>query len=185
MLDLHPLPAEARALLDRAGAPPRLVVHLELVHDVAARLLEGLLALWPDLKVDAQAVLFGAATHDIGKALVPEELSGPGSQHEARGRAWLEEQGVPPVRARFAQTHAAWKQGGALRLEDLLVALADRVWKGARDAELETPTAAALSRAAGIQPWEAYSSLDELLTGLAADADERLEIQAAAPLSRG
>ncbi|MEZ0114050.1 hypothetical protein ABH920_008084 [Catenulispora sp. EB89] len=66
---------------------PKTVAHLRAVHDVAARLVAW--AAERGLPVDAEAVLFGAATHDIGKALHPAELSGPGSEHEAAGRDLL------------------------------------------------------------------------------------------------
>jgi hypothetical protein len=88
-LDLAPLPADVASLLARVSAPPRLVAHLTLVHDVALRLLPSLKKAWPQLEVDADAVAFGAATHDIGKASVTAELSAPGSSHEALGEALL------------------------------------------------------------------------------------------------
>jgi len=41
----------------------------------------------PALSFDADAVAFGAATHDIGKARHLEELTVPGVRHEAAGFA--------------------------------------------------------------------------------------------------
>ena len=49
------------------------------------------LARWPVLSVDHEAVLYGAATHDIGKVLHPNELDGPGNEHEKDGPALLEQ----------------------------------------------------------------------------------------------
>jgi hypothetical protein len=91
---LAPLPEGVVALLIELGATARLVAHLRLVHDVAIRLLEGLSRAWPDLRVDREAVLFGAATHDIGKALQPNELYEPGAMHEEIGRRMLVDRGV-------------------------------------------------------------------------------------------
>ncbi|WP_431962932.1 hypothetical protein [Actinacidiphila sp. bgisy160] len=79
---------------------------------------------------------FGAATHDIGKALHVAELSAPGSAHERAGRAQLLAQGVTPRLARFAATHGSWTDA-AVTMEDLLVSVADKVWKGKRVTELE------------------------------------------------
>ena len=175
------LPTDALSLLQLAAAPPRLVVHLELVHDVAVRLLTGLRKRWPALDIDAHAVAFGAATHDLGKALVPGELSGPGALHEALGRRWLEDHGVSPALARFAETHA-WTPGAPLPLEDLLVALADRCWRGARVPSLEDAAVLALAARAGVDRWTAFEALDGLVERIAAGADARLERLRLAPL---
>jgi metal-dependent HD superfamily phosphatase/phosphodiesterase len=60
------------------------------------------------LEFDQDAVLFGAAIHDIGKAVHPDELSRLGSAHEEAGRALLVAHGVPASLARFAATHGDW-----------------------------------------------------------------------------
>lgn len=128
--------------------------------------------------------LWGAATHDLGKALVPAELSGPGREHEAVGRRWLEEQGVAPALARFAETHGtAWDEGEDL--EDLLVALADAVWKGSRVDRLEARVVAALSRESGAPGWEVFGELDSLLEKIAAVGHLRLEVQGRFPVHAG
>ncbi|MEV5907149.1 HD domain-containing protein [Streptomyces sp. NPDC052127] len=178
---LRPLPAEVAALLDEVGAPPRLVAHLRAVHDVAARLVEWAGRHCPALAVDREAVLFGAATHDIGKTLHPDELSGPGARHEAAGRELLLAHGVRPEAARFAGTHATWGTPGAT-VEDLLVSLADKVWKNKRVADLEDLVVAELSRAGGRPVWQEFLDLDEFLTALGEGADQRLAWQAAHPV---
>ncbi|MEV1064652.1 HD domain-containing protein [Streptomyces sp. NPDC050263] len=176
--DLRPLPAEAAALLDEVGAPPRLVAHLRAVHDVAAQLVAWVGDHCPGLAVDREAVLFGAATHDIGKALHPGELSGPGARHEEAGRELLLTHGVRSALARFAGTHASWTAPD-IGPEDLLVSLADKVWKNKRVADLEDLVVAELSRAGGRPVWQEFLDLDEFLTGLGEDADLRLAWQAA------
>lgn len=84
---IRELPADAAQILVTLGAPPRLAAHLRAVHDVAHQLTAWLGAHYPELRFDRDAVLFGAATHDIGKAIHTAELSGPGFEHEAAGPA--------------------------------------------------------------------------------------------------
>ncbi|MFJ3639769.1 hypothetical protein ACIPRD_08465 [Streptomyces sp. NPDC090108] len=56
------------------------------MHDVAARLAEWTQRHCPALECDREAVLFGAATHDVSKAVHLAELSGPGDRHEETAR---------------------------------------------------------------------------------------------------
>ncbi|MEH0551874.1 HD domain-containing protein [Streptomyces sp. B21-101] len=178
---LRPLPSEAVRLLEEVGAPPRLVAHLRAVHDVAAQLVERLARSYPRLPVDREAVLFGAATHDIGKALHPGELSGPGARHEEAGRELLLAHGVPAERARFAATHASWAAQG-ITVDDLLVSLADKVWKNKRATDLEDLVVAELARAAGRPAWQEFLDLDDFLTSVGEGADLRLAWQAMHPV---
>ena len=174
---LRPLPAPAAELLRALDAPPRLGAHLRAVHDVAWTLTDRLGRLWPPLAFDTTAVLFGAATHDIGKIEHPAELSAPGHRHEEAGRDLLLRYGVPAHLARFAGSHGSWTAPEST-LDDLLVSLADKVWKGARVPDLEERVGGHLGGA----PWEAFLVLDDLLQPLAAGADERLAFQAAHPI---
>ncbi|WP_420077990.1 HD domain-containing protein [Streptomyces sp. JL4002] len=180
---LRPLPPVVAELLRSLGAPARLAAHLRAVHDVAGELCDWVGSRCPGLAVDRDAVLFGAATHDVGKTLHPEELSGPGSAHEAAGRVLLLERGFAPGLARFAATHAAW-DGPDVTVEDLLVSTADKVWKDKRVPGLEDRLVRALAAATGREPWEEYLALDDLLARLGADAARRLAFQASFPLGR-
>ncbi|EQD58071.1 metal dependent phosphohydrolase, partial [mine drainage metagenome] len=67
---------DAYALLQRPGATPHLLLHLQLVGEAA----DELIALFGTLGVacDAQAIELGAALHDAGKIQYPNEISGPG-----------------------------------------------------------------------------------------------------------
>ena len=177
----RPLPAEAARLCEQTGAPPRLVAHLILVHDVACSLVEKLTTAFPDLHMDREAILFGAATHDLGKAQFQEELSQPGRCHEAAGVALLIGYGVPEAIARFAFTHANWQELNPPQIEDLLVALADKCWKGKRVDELESMVVALIADQSKLEIWECYSRVDEILQELASDADERLSWQMSFP----
>jgi hypothetical protein len=180
---LRPLPPTAAELLRAIGAPARLGAHLRAVHDVAVQLLDWLGEAAPRLArgVDRNAVVFGAATHDIGKAQFPGELSGPGAQHERAGEALLLSYGVPADLARFATLHAHWDRQDAT-VEELLVTLADKVWKGRREPGLEERLAELIGAAEGRPSWEAFMGLDDIWTRIADGADDRLAFQARFPV---
>jgi hypothetical protein len=169
-------------LLDALDAPPRLAAHLRAVHDAAFRLTARLAADLPALPFDRHAVLFGAATHDIGKTEHVAELSGPGSAHEEAGYVLLLRYGVPDELARFARTHADW--GAAdIGLEDLLVSLADKVWKGKRVGVLEQLVIDRIAETTGCPLWEGFARLDDIVAEVAADADRLLAFQNSHPLT--
>jgi len=181
-ISLRPLPDDVVELLRSAHAPLRLAAHLRAVHDVAVAICNWLARTYPAVRFDADAVAFGAATHDIGKAIHPEELNGPGTQQEAAGADYLVRLGVPPHRARFAATHNAWDQPD-IALDDLLVVLADKVWKGRRDEDAERRVLAMLENQTGATQWEIFSLLDDELAQIADSADERLAFQSLWPTS--
>jgi hypothetical protein len=175
--DLVTLPENAAVLLVEAKAPARLVAHLRLVHDVALRLLDAMAQVWPMLRVDREAVLFGAATHDIGKALHPDELYRPGTKHEIDGRHLLVNHGVEERLARFAETHSTWKRDNNCTFEDLPVALADTCWKGMRSEKLEDMVCQLILAQVQTELWEVFAALDTAINDLAADGDQRLAWQ--------
>ncbi|MFF3837983.1 HD domain-containing protein [Streptomyces sp. NPDC001930] len=179
---LRPLPPPVAELLRSLCAPPRLAAHLRAVHDVAVHLVDWLEQRCPGLEVNRAAVLFGAATHDIGKTVHVAELSGPGSAHEEAGRELLLAHGFSPALARFAGTHASWTAPD-VTVEDLLVSTADKVWKNKRVPELEDLVLTRLTQASGRERWEEYLALDDVLGGIGDGADQRLAFQAAFPVS--
>lgn len=168
----------------RMQAPPRLGAHLRAVHDVAWELTDWLTSAYPGLAFDRSAVLFGAATHDIGKIRHPEELSGPGSRHESAGERLLLEAGVTPRLARFASSHGLWDSPTA-HVEDLLVSVADKVWKAKRVPDLEQLLVDRLVAVSGSEPWSVFLTLDDQLDDLAAGADRRLAYQNGFPIAVG
>ncbi|MFF1495941.1 HD domain-containing protein [Streptomyces sp. NPDC058304] len=178
---LRTLPPGVAALLRELAAPPRLAAHLRLVHEVAGQLADWLAAYCPGLPFAREAVLFGAATHDVGKAVHTAELSGPGSGHEAAGRELLLAHGFTEEQARFAATHAGWAAPG-ISVEELLVSTADKVWKGKRVPELENLLVRRIAEAAATEPWAVFLDLDELLGRIADGGDRRLAFQAAFPV---
>jgi hypothetical protein len=168
-----PLPAAASKLLRDLTVPTQLKVHLEIVHDTAKSLIHNLAKSFPGLVFDQEAILFGAATHDIGKLLHRDEIHTQGQKHLRDGDALLRLLGVPPHLSRFAASHGTWSS--AAELEDLLVALADQIWKGRRDPDLAFLIVEHLVTLTGRSEWQVFMELDDLLADIAATSNERLE----------
>ncbi|MGW4634659.1 HD domain-containing protein [Nocardia sp. NPDC004415] len=179
---LRSLPERVEVLLASLEAPPRLGAHLRAVHEVAWQLADWVDRSHPEMEFDREAMLFGAATHDIGKVVHPGELSGPGTAHEQAGYELLLARGFDEKAARFARTHGSWT-GPDVGMEDLLVSLADKVWKAKRVPELEQLVVQHLAAVAGQPPWQIFMALDDELERIAADADRRLAFQASYPVS--
>lgn len=178
---LRALPAQVEGLLRDLAAPPRLGAHLRAVHEVAWELVDWVEIRYRGLWFDREAVLFGAATHDIGKILHPEELSGPGSAHELAGFELLAAHGFDEKSARFARTHSSWT-AAEVETEDLLVSLADKIWKAKRVPELEELIVQRLATAEGQPSWQVFMALDDELDRIAAHADHRLAFQGGYPV---
>ncbi len=175
-MHVRPLPSQANALLLERKAPPRLIAHLRLVHEIACQLTAQISAAWPELLIDDQAVHMGAAIHDIGKVVHHHELSEPGHAHEDAGRVLLLKYGWSEQYARFTVTH-----GRALDtndpVEDLLVAIADNIWKGTRNEVLEQALVGHIAALSSQEPWQVWLTLDDMLSALAEPAAERLRWQ--------
>lgn len=158
------------------NAPPRLVAHLRLVHDVAVELVDALGQKFPSLSLDDEAVTLGAAIHDLGKTLHPDELVGPGSLHEDSGPPLLEQHGLPPYLARFARTHGRWS---GERLEDKVVALADNLWTGRRHDVLEAAIVEELAGRSSCDAWHVFTEFDSTCERIAGRGEEALAWQRA------
>ncbi len=164
--------ADALALLVEFEVPPRLLRHHELVLEAARELTDGL-ARRVGVRFDAGVVHVGAALHDVGKLPHPQELRGPGHEHEQAGRALLIARRVPEHLARFCVTHGSWREP-TLAIEDLLVALADKLWKGKRVAELEQLVIDRFAHQRDLPRWRVFELADAVFESVAASADERL-----------
>jgi hypothetical protein len=165
-------PARALAILAELGASPWLVRHHELVLEAAVLLCDRI-QLDFRTSFERELVLAGAALHDAGKVVHPEETRLPGHEHEAAGERLLLDHGVPAAVARFCVTHAAWDVRDA-SLEDLLVALADKLWKGKREEDLENRVGSVIAREANLEAWAAFDKLDAICETIAAGGPERL-----------
>ncbi|MGX1778141.1 phosphohydrolase [Nocardia brasiliensis] len=176
------LPVDIAALLVEAGAPPRLGATLRLVYDVACQLIDWLQLYYRSAPIDAAAVMFGAATYDIGKVAHPEELSAPGSAHEDAGYRLLLAHGIGADLARFCLTHARWEESYC-ELDDLLVSLAAKICTAERVPELEQLVVRHLAAACDTEPWVVFLDLNDELTRIALDAGHRRAFQARYPIN--
>jgi hypothetical protein len=164
-------PHDALAWLASRGAHPWLVRHHELVLEAAEEIVASMARF--SVELDRERVLVGAALHDAGKIAHAEEMSAPGHAHESEGERMLLAAGFDPAVARVCVTHAEWSEPRAT-IEDRLVALADALWKGKRDEELERALVAELAAATRREEWDVYAELDELCEGVARSGPRRL-----------
>jgi hypothetical protein len=172
-MSLTPSSVEAaRRLLVDLGAPPRLLRHVELVGEAAELLLAKLALLGALPRRDLVRV--GVVLHDVGKIVHPAELHGGGSEHEPAGEALLLGRGVSPELAKICVSHARWRQM-PVSLEELIVALADKLWKGVRDSELEERVTDLVASNLVIDRWELFVELDTAFEDIAGDGTDRLE----------
>ena len=169
------LPDEVECILKRLSVPPRLYAHSLLVHDVANQLLEEINRTWKNLNINKNLVLFGAATHDIGKTIYTNELSEAGDKHEQAGLQLLLSLGISEEKSKFAASHSSWSENSAL--EELLVSLADKIWKGNRVQDLEDLLIERISTETKTERWEVFSLLDSIIDTITKDADKRLSFQ--------
>lgn len=165
-------PDEARRLLIELEAPARLVRHVQLVGEAAESILVAVTS--AGASVNAELVRTGVLVHDIGKIWHPAELFGPGASHELTGERELLERGWDPDVARNCWTHARWTDA-ARTLEELLVALADKLWKGVRVADLEERVIDTIASRLGKDRWDVFPALSDAFDEIAALGPDRLE----------
>lgn len=164
--------ADARALLVELGAPQRLIRHGELVGEAAEMLVMRLRKL--GVSIDEEVVRLGVVLHDAGKIVHPHEFERPGAEHEPAGETLLLGRGVSSEIARMCLSHARW-DSMPVSLDELLVALADKLWKGARKPGLEERVIDEVASALGKERWDVFVELDSLFEEVAAQGSQRLE----------
>lgn len=172
---LAPISSEIESVFAALPLPPRLRAHLLLVHDTAAKLLDALCSEWSNLAIDRDAVLFGAATHDVGKCVFPNELIEEGHRHEEAGKNLLLKLGIAEDKTNFAENHSHWSEKSTT--EELLVSLSDKIWKGSRVEDLENLLVARIAEQAKVEKWKIFCKFDEIIQLIAKDADARLAWQ--------
>jgi hypothetical protein len=172
-LEIRDLPNKITELLEKLNSPARLKRHLQVVYSTAYELLVLIKQEWAGIDVNEELILFGAGTHDIGKIKITIELFESGKRHELEGKQLLIKLGFTESQSRFTYTHGNWQEEN-LALEDLLVSLADKIWKGKRVEELEEKVGHVLSNKLKITYWQVYERLDEILEQLSIGADERI-----------
>lgn len=163
--------AQAYHLLQELGAPERLLLHVRLVGEAADILIQAYEKL--GLNFNAKMIELGVAVHDAGKILHPQELNAPGSLHEPTGETLLLTHGVQADIARCCITYATW-QGPEVSLEERTVALADKLWKGKREENLELSVVDEVASRLGVGRWDVFEPLDSAFEAIAADGTERL-----------
>ncbi len=164
------LPA-AQLFLQELGALPQLILHVKLVGEAAELLIARLDRL--SIHVDKHFVRLGVAIHDAGKIIHTTELTATGNRHEADGENLLIENGVDSTLARCCRSHSQW-QTMKCSIEELLVALADTLWKGKRNPQLEEFAIATLAIQSDRDYWELFIQMDACFEQIAADGHLRL-----------
>ncbi len=162
---------DAYRSLAELGAPPHLIQHVKLVGEAAEMLIVQFQKL--DLAFDRDWIRWGVAFHDTGKILHPSELVEKGNRHEVAGEILLLERGIDPKIARCCRSHGQWQQLEC-SFEELVVALADNLWKGNRNRELEDRIIGKVAQMLGKDYWEVFGCLDDKFEEIAASGDSRL-----------
>jgi hypothetical protein len=111
--------------------------------------------------------------HDAGKIIHPEELSSKGNYHEIEGEKLLLENGIEAKLARCCQSHGKWETMEC-SLEEYLIALSDKLWKGKRENLLESHVIDKVAELSNQNRWEIFVELDSCFEKIAASGDSRL-----------
>ncbi|WP_295619563.1 HD domain-containing protein [Chamaesiphon sp. GL140_3_metabinner_50] len=162
---------DAYKILQDLNASPHLIQHVKLVAEAAEILILQFQQI--NLSFDPEWVRLGVAFHDIGKTLYPIELIERGNKHESAGEQLLLNRGIDPKIARCCRSHGQWDRIEC-SFEELVIALADCLWKGKRNVELEHLT---ISKAAQIlrqDYWDVFVKLDDRFEEIARGGDLRL-----------
>ena len=171
--DKYQTPEEIDHFLKSQQAPARLITHHQLVVEATKELVFGLKQNFSNLDCNYQQVLVGAAIHDAGKMIFPHEISDKGNKHELEGEKHLIALGIPSHIARFCRTHAHWDNPDNT-IEDLLVALADTLWKGCRKTELENLAIAKIASLLERDFWDVFMVVDSLFEKVSDRGTDRL-----------
>ncbi len=162
---------DAYKFLQDLDAPSDLIQHVKLVAEAAEILILQFEQL--NLSFDPEWIRLGVAFHDIGKILYPAELNKRGNQHEAAGEQLLLDRGIDPKIARCCRSHGQWNQMEC-SFEELAVALADCLWKGNRNVELEHLMISRSAQILNQDYWDVFIKLDDLFEEIARSGDLRL-----------
>jgi HD superfamily phosphodiesterase len=147
------------------------VSHTQLVSEAAELLIGKLDTL--GVAIDAEFIRIAVVLHDVGKIVHPAELDRPGTEHEPAGEQLLLSKGINSKLARCCLSHARWASM-ACSLEELVIALADTLWKAKRLAALETAVVKAVSERAKQDYWDLFIDLYTCFEDIAAGGAERL-----------
>ncbi len=162
---------DARELLVSLNAPDRLLRHLDLVGESG----EIIIAKMEELAVpiDKNFIRIGIAVHDAGKILHREELNDSGSRHEEAGEKLLIQHGVQKEIARCCRSHANY-MNMEVSFGELLIALADKLWKGKREPDLELLVVDKTAALLNLERWGLFANLDTCFEEIASLGADRL-----------
>lgn len=163
---------EAFDLLDKINAPKHLKIHVMLVGEAADELIEFFETM--SLVIDSDFIRTGVVIHDIGKTIHLNEMTDIGSQHEPDGEKLLLKYGASAMLARVCMSHARWHEMEC-SLEELLIALSDKLWKGKRVQELEEKVIDAIAERKQLEKWDVFTDLDSKFEEIASGGYERLQ----------
>ena len=85
----------------------------------------------------------------------------------------LIENGISPKIARVCRSHGQWKSMPC-SFEELLIAIADKLWKGKRVNELEKKVIEEIVKLTKEDPWKIYVEMDSCFEKIASFGEERL-----------
>ena len=162
---------DAYSLLRSLSAPEHLLTHVELVGEAADLLIEKCSEL--NLNIDFEFIRIGVAIHDAGKIVHTQEMTGPGSEHEPEGQRMLLSEGVAENIARCCMSHARWAEMEC-SIEELLIALSDKLWKGKREEQLELIVVDRIASLMKKDRWDIFQDLDSHFELIAAGGEDRL-----------
>jgi predicted hydrolase (HD superfamily) len=151
---------EAYQLLLDLEAPNRLLKHVQLVNEAAEFIFNKLTAL--HLEFDQHFVELGIIIHDAGKIIYQNELDYSGFEHEVAGEKLLLENEVQLQIARCCLSHARW-ESMTCSFEELLVALADKLWKGKRIDQLELKIIDAVAEKLNQNRWDIFGKWEQFI----------------------
>ena len=162
---------DCEKLLRQNKAPNQLIKHLYLVSSVAKEISDFLI----NIKVhhNQELVICGSGLHDFGKIVFTNELSSPGSNHEDKGKELLLSLGISSEIAQCCVSHAKWSETD--KIEELIVALADKLWKGQRNSELELKLIDLIAKIKNQDRWDLFSDIDLFFESIADNGTQRLE----------
>lgn len=167
-------PNEAYAFLIQLGATPRLISHLMLVGEAAEELIVFFNSI--GLRFDANFVRLGVSIHDAGKIIHKNELVEKGNLHEPAGEKLLLKNGIDTKLARICLSHARFDEMDC-SIEELIIALADKLWKGKRVDFLEKLVIEKITESVKGDKWDLYIKLDSCFESIALNGDNRLKKQ--------
>jgi hypothetical protein len=162
---------DAYELLKDLGTTPHLIQHVRLVAEAAEILISQLNRF--KISFDRDWIRLGVVFHDTGKILHPSELIEIGDRHEAAGEILLLANGVDPKIARCCRSHGQWQEMEC-SFEELTIALADCLWKGKRNKDLEHRVIESIAIMCARDYWDIFIELDNGFEQIATDGETRL-----------